>query len=140
MTKILTILLLTLTHLSFSQKNENSEEKVTEIEYASNHTLSLINLISTPEKYHGKKVQVIGYLNLEFEGNGLYLHKEDYEYSIYSNGFWVSFDKNTIQKIVDEKLNNEYVLLVGVFNMNKRGHMGLWSGEIEQINRIIKWN
>jgi len=29
--------------------------------------LSLINLIATPEKYNGKRIQVIGYLHLEFE-------------------------------------------------------------------------
>ncbi len=110
------------------------------IEYASNYTLSLVNLIATPEKYHGKKVQIIGFLNIEFEGNGIYLHKDDYEHGIYSNGFWVSIDQKTEKKISDDKLNKSYVLIEGTFNMEQRGHMGLWSGEIENITRIIKWN
>lgn len=33
--------------------------------------VSLIQLIATPEQYHGKMIEVIGYLNLEFEGNGI---------------------------------------------------------------------
>jgi hypothetical protein len=37
--------------------------------------VSLIQLIATPERYHGKFVEVIGYMNLEFEGNAIYLHK-----------------------------------------------------------------
>ncbi|WP_157724149.1 hypothetical protein [Winogradskyella sediminis] len=135
---------MTLTQISCAQKSEKSEntnadDKI-EVEYASNHTLSLVNLIATPGKYHEKKIQIIGYVNVEFEGNGIYLHKDDYDHGIYSNGFWISIDKNIRQQIADEKMNKSYVLLEGTFNMNQRGHMGLWSGEIENITRIIKWN
>ena len=144
MRNFLILAFLTLTQLSYAQKSEKSDNtntnEETEVEYASNHVLSLVNLIATPEKYHGKKVQIIGYLNIKFEGNGIYLHKDDYEHGIYSNGFWVSIDKNIQQKIADEKINKNYVLLEGTFNMNQRGHMGLWSGAIEQITQIIKWN
>jgi hypothetical protein len=44
--------------------------------------VSLVRLMATPEKYDGKAVQVVGFLRLEFEGNGLYLHQEDYEHGI----------------------------------------------------------
>jgi len=53
--------------------------------------VSLIKLIATPEKYNGKRIQVIGYLHLEFEGNAIYLHKEDEEAGLSKNGFWVNF-------------------------------------------------
>ncbi len=133
-----------MTQICCAQKSEKSEHTNTnnepEMEYASNYTLSLVNLIATPEKYHGKKVQIVGFLNIEFEGNGIYLHKNDYEHGIYSNGFWVSIDQKTGKTISDDKLNKSYVLIEGTFNMEQRGHMGLWSGEIENINRIIKWN
>ena len=135
---------MTLTQLSCAQQSGKSENlstnEETEINYAFNSTVSLVSLIATPEKYHEKKVRIVGYVNIEFEGNGIYLHKDDYKHGIYSNGFWISIDKNIRQKIADEKMNKSYVLLEGIFNMNQRGHMGLWSGEIEQITRIIKWN
>jgi hypothetical protein len=144
MGKYLILAFLTLTQISCAQKSEKSENTNTnnepEMEYTSNHTLSLVNLIATPEKYHGKKVQIIGFLNIEFEGNGIYLHKDDYEHGIYSNGFWVSIDQKTGKTISNNKLNKSYVLIEGAFNMKQRGHMGLWSGEIENITRIIKWN
>lgn len=140
----LVIIILTFTQLSCNEKPKQSHqmntENKSEIEFASNRTISLINLISTPEKYHRKKIRIIGFMNLEFEGNAIYLHKEDYERSIYSNGFWVSIDEPILKKINEEKLNRSYVMIEGVFNMNQRGHMGLWSGEIEHITRIIKWN
>ena len=34
--------------------------------------ISLIRLIATPEKYDGKRIQVIGYLHIEFEGTAIY--------------------------------------------------------------------
>jgi len=144
MRNFLILAILILNQISCAQKSEKSEsantDNDTKVEYASNYTLSLINLISTPEKYNGKKVQIIGYLNVEFEGNGIYLHKDDYEHGIYSNGFWISIDQSIRKKISNEKLNKSYVLIEGTFNMEQRGHMGLWSGEIDNITRIIKWN
>jgi hypothetical protein len=32
-----------------------------------------------------------------------------------------------------------YVLVEGRFNANERGHLGLWSGEIEAVTRIVPW-
>ena len=38
---------------------------------------SLIELIARPELYDGKRVRVIGFVNLQFEGNGLYVSRGD---------------------------------------------------------------
>ena len=93
--------------------------------------ISIINLISTPEQYHGKKVIITGYLNMEFEGNGIYLSKEDYINSIYKNGLWCDID---LEKY--SKFNKKYVVMEGIFNAKMTGHMGLWSGSIENISRV----
>ncbi len=94
-------------------------------------SVSMIHLISNPEQYHGKKVIISGYLNLEFEGNGIYLHKDDYINSIYKNGLWCSIDE-----LKYRKFNKKYVIMEGIFNAEMKGHMGLWSGSIENISRI----
>jgi hypothetical protein len=99
--------------------------------------VSLIQLIANSDKYDGKLVRVIGYLRLEFEGNALYLHQEDYEHSLIKNGIWV----NTTPEIMKNqaKLNNTYVLLEGTFDAKRFGHMGLFSGEIRDIRRADLW-
>ena len=51
--------------------------------------VTLVRLIANPEKFDGKLVRVIGFLRLEFEGNVLYLHREDYENAILGDGIWV---------------------------------------------------
>lgn len=108
--------------------------------YLSDFSGSIINLLATPEKYHNKRVRVIGYLNLEFEGNAIYLHKEDYKKSITVNGLWVTFTDGTWEKIKKYNFNKSYFLVEGTFDMTSFGHMGLWSGTIRDITRIDKWD
>jgi hypothetical protein len=99
--------------------------------------VSMIQLIASPEKYDGKLIRVIGFLRLEFEGDALYYHKEDYEQSISKNAVWV----NTTPEMMKHKdqLNNHYALLEGVFDAKRLGHMGMFSGEISKIGRAITW-
>jgi len=40
--------------------------------------VSLIQLIANPQAYDGKTVRITGFLHLEFEGNAIYLHNEDF--------------------------------------------------------------
>lgn len=100
--------------------------------------VSIVRLIATPEKYHERKVQVVAFINLEFEGDAIYLHKEDYEKGLTNNGFWVTFSSKLDKKEINE-LNKRYVLIEGTFVKDRHGHMGLFSGEIYEITRIIKW-
>lgn len=100
--------------------------------------VSIVRLIATPERYHDRKVQVTGFVNLEFEGEAIYLHKEDYEKGLTKNGFWITFSNKLDRKEIN-KLNKGYVLIEGTFNKDRHGHMGLFGGEIYEITRIIKW-
>ena len=54
-------------------------------------TVSIIRLIGTANDYHDEKVRIKGFLHVEFEGNAIYQHKEDYERGLCKNGLWVSF-------------------------------------------------
>lgn len=101
--------------------------------HAAAESVSMVALIANPEKYEGRQVQIIGFLNLEFEGNAIYLHEQDLEHAICKNGIWVSIDDK------HAGLSGRYVLLEGVFTAKRQGHLGLWSGEIREINRVIAW-
>lgn len=97
--------------------------------------VSLISLIANPEKYYGQKIRAIGYLHLEFEGNGLYLHKEDYDHGIDKNALWVDIDTRAkIQGL--KRYSNHYVLIEGTFDGNSKGHMAMNSGSISNITRV----
>jgi len=97
MKNLLIFLFISFFTISCTQKTEtkknkdlNDEGEFTEIVKFEDYDISMLRLIVTPEKYHNKTVQIIGYLNLEFEGNAIYFHKEDYENGSSRNGMWVS--------------------------------------------------
>ncbi len=98
------------------------------------HSVSIINLIATPEKYNGKTVLVDGFLNLDFEDNALYLHSEDYERALTVNSIIIKVKDDPELK----KLDKKYVIIQGVFRSlgdlrYYRGH-----GYIENIERIAE--
>lgn len=97
--------------------------------------VSIIQLIARPEQFHGKRVRVTGYLWLEFEGNGIYLSESDKTHGVYKNGLWVNFAPGVLDG--RKEYSGRYVLLESTFNAENHGHMGLWSGTIEQITRAL---
>ncbi len=94
-------------------------------------SVSIVNLIASPEKYDGKPVIITGFLALDFEGSAVYLHKEDYENSIYKNGLWCSIDL-----VKYRPLDHKYVCIEAVFDAKGKGHLGLWSGQIKEVRRV----
>jgi hypothetical protein len=103
------------------------------VSYAANKervvNVSIVQLLVAPKKYEGKLVSVRGYVHLEFEGNAIYLHKDDYDHNIKANGLWVNVpqcehpDGSTFQ--------TGYADITGRFTAKFHGHMGLWPGSIQ---------
>ena len=102
--------------------------------------VSLVKLIANPEKYNGKRIQVIGYLHLEFEGNAIYLHEEDFKRRISANSFWVEFSSKLTKKRDLNKFNDKYVIIIGTFNVNEKGHMRMFGGTLDDIVRLDLWD
>src|SRR6266496_3204931 len=102
---------------------------------------SLVELIARPELYDGKRVRVIGFVNFEFEGNALYISKEDWQRGITRNGLWIEAPTRLETDSGPSKVqpNQRYVLLAGTFNAHNPGHLGLWSGAIEHVTRLDPW-
>ncbi len=100
--------------------------------------VSLIQLIANPEKYDGKRVRFIGFLRIEFEGNAIYFHREDYDRGLSRNGIWVDIpsDMKTSEKSASDK---HYVICVGVFRAGRHGHMDMFSGELSDVRRLQVW-
>ena len=98
---------------------------------------SMIELLANPGRFDGKTIEVKGYLRLEFEGNALYLHKEDFDQALSENAVWVNIDKLSTEK--RKVVSDTYVLLVGRFDVRQHGQMGIFGGEIGSITRLEPW-
>ncbi|MES2109406.1 MAG: hypothetical protein V4577_11690 [Bacteroidota bacterium] len=101
--------------------------------------VSMISLIANPNKYKGKKVRLIGYLNLAFESDGLYLHEEDYLHGLTKNALWIEILRDSLAKPSVRKCIKHYVLVEGTFS-ELQGHMSAFSASIENITRLEPWN
>jgi hypothetical protein len=97
--------------------------------------ISLIRLIQSPDEYHLAKVRVIGFATFEFEGKALYINREDYENAITKNAIWLDVELTEAVR----RLNKKHVLVEGLFDKDKLGHLRMYSGTIKNIKRLEEW-
>ena len=97
--------------------------------------VSLIQLIANPQVYDGKTVRIIGFLHLEFEGNVIYLHHEDFRYGLTKNGLWIDLPRDMAQE-QRKAVNDQYVICTARFVAKMHGHMGMNSGELANVTRL----
>jgi hypothetical protein len=112
------------------------------------HPPSLVSVLANPEKYDGKRITVTGFLHVQFEDSGLYLSKEDADYLITENALWVRYSTDAkLDWRCGEKFpstlglsyfDRRYVTLSGTFNMKERGHMGAFSGVLEDVVSVLE--
>lgn len=100
--------------------------------------VSIIQLIATPELFNGKKVRIVGFLRLEFEGSAVYLHREDIENAISQNS--IAIELSDSQEFSWRKLNNQYVVVEGRFSSIAKGHLSMRSGSLQYITRLGDWS
>ena len=101
--------------------------------------VSLIQLIANPQTYGHKRVRITGFLHLEFEGDVIYLHSEDFRFGLTKNALWIDVPKDMTQE-QRKAVNDQYVICTGRFVANMHGHMGLNSGEISDVTRLEVWS
>ena len=106
--------------------NNISCEEITDKGDCSLFGVSIIQLLADPQKYDGKKIRVSGYVHIEDENTGIYLHKEDLTHHLYANGLWIIFLENTF----NPECRDQYAVVEGIFDAKNTGHLGLWNGAI----------
>ena len=106
--------------------------------HTSLENVSIVDLMSAPAKYDGKWIGVTGVLSVEPENNTLYLHKDDYVFAISENAVWLELKYPVKQEW--EKLQSKYVFVIGIFNANQHGHLGVFRGSITNIQEITLRN
>ena len=100
--------------------------------------VSLIRLIANPDAYNNKTIRVVSYLHLEFEGDAIYFHQDDFKHGMYENSVWINLPKD-ISPAQIKALNDKYVLCTARFEARKHGHMGMFSGELSDVVRLEPW-
>jgi hypothetical protein len=97
--------------------------------------VSIISLLATPDKYNGRAVRIIGYLNMEYENDAIYFHEEDYLHKISKNCIGVEIHKQDRQLSHYQSCNKKYVFVEGIFDMNRK-NTGSFDCSIINIKRL----
>lgn len=97
--------------------------------------VSIARLIAHPERYHGKRVAVIGYVRVNDDTPAVYLSKDDGQYAILKNGLQLKTNGRTIKS----KFEKKYCLLIGKFEANRQSQSNYYSGAIKHISKLAVW-
>jgi hypothetical protein len=100
--------------------------------------VSMVQLLSSPERYDGKTVVVFGFLTIGQEDNNLYLGKGDYDNVLLANSIWVDVSREMLARSAE--LNLKYVRIVGVFRLGNAGHHGIAVGGLGSISDCRFWS
>ena len=112
-----------------TQVGEDEEFPRSSTEGGAVRAVSIVKLIVQPEKYDGRRVQVEGFVNLEFEHNVLCLNSS----SSGSECIWVD-----VSGLADPGFRRGRAVIEGTFNGRLRGHFGCCAGTIENISRVSR--
>lgn len=108
-------------------------------DYEGVHQISLIQLIVTPEKFDGKLVSFVAFLDHEFEGNHFYVRREDFERGIMAHALYYDVTPELSKRA--QLLRRRYVIVEGRFVMGrldtKHGHESMTT--LTQITRLDPW-
>ena len=96
--------------------------------------VSLVQLISAPERFRGKLVRFSGFVASEHEGDAAYLYREDYEELLTRNGIWLDWNESVAAK----PEGAAYAIVEGTFDPDSGGHMALYSGTLRRIVRCAR--
>ena len=99
-------------------------------------SISMIALIARPGDFQGKYVAVEGVLSLRFEGHALYLSSDDLSKGRRKNALWVEATADMSSR--RDELEGKTVHLVARFNGQRHGHMGLFSGSLEDVQECSR--
>lgn len=96
-------------------------------------SISVVHLLSRPEKYNNRKVYVFGYLHHKFEDHNLYLSKDDADH-ICSNRISLCYSEKLKAEDTDnnaislERADDQFVHVVGTFKMSPYFDEGSYFG------------
>jgi len=115
-----------------------SYKSVTDKNNSKTIDVSIISVIANPEKYNGKKIRLKGYFTYQFEEHMLYLHKADYDASLYKNALFLFTNKEFLtEQGIDEPYRG-YIVIEGTFTTDKGVFSYANTGALEDITMMYR--
>jgi hypothetical protein len=105
--------------------------------HAETRVVPMNELIAEPQRFDGQTIRVVGFLRLEFEKNGLFLMREDYNNTVTEHALWL--DLKNAQLRSSSKLNHGHVIIEGRFALADKARGGKWGGALTPVSSLRMW-
>ena len=90
---------------------------------------TFLNIINNPDKYHGKEIEIYGYVNFLFEGDSIALDTSNWR-----NRLWIEDIATELLPIKHLQFwNGRRVIMKGTFDRTNRGHLSMFKGAIKNV-------
>jgi hypothetical protein len=99
------------------------------------HQVPLLELLTQPGRWRGRRVAVEGYLHLGPQGGALYLSAEDYRRRNRRRALLTTSAQREVLGSACE-CNDQDVLLIGMYDPSDTGHKGAWGGAVKDIEQV----
>lgn len=96
----------------------------------------MVALVAEPQRYDGKIIRTVGFLCIEFEGDAVYVHEEDFRRGLMKNSMALRLSKSQEQQF--RHLTQTYAIIEGQVYANGL-ESGDWAGAIGNITRLEMW-
>jgi hypothetical protein len=102
--------------------------------------VGMIALLASPEKYNGKIVETVGFLNIGLmrESDNLWLHEEDGQFSLCKNSFALDLSDDQRKKFLP--INHSYVMITGTLHSDGPEGPKMNSGIIVHVTQVDGWS
>ena len=124
----LTILALLVVGSTGVPVTQGTQAQVSELQ-----NVSMVQLLATPERFHGKKIRVVGWRVWALEESVVYLHSEDAEYR--TNRIWLNLDTKAAKQFATAP-NYGHCVIEGEFDAREGNAYSFTPTSIKNITRI----
>ena len=98
--------------------------------------VGMVSLLANSQEYDNKVIRTIGFACLEYEGNAIYLHEEDYRYQNYKNALALRVAEGQLKQF--KSLSLKHVIVEGTMYANGLENSE-YAGAIGNITRFEYW-
>lgn len=102
----------------------------------SSKLVSFLALVANLRAYDGQQIRTMGVLHIREGVSALFLSKEHREYGISQNALSVNFSRAAIDSEALSEVHGKYVIIEGTFDVQEKGHTGLYPAGLTGVNRI----
>ena len=99
--------------------------------------VSIVTLLAQSASHKTQRVQVSGFMVLDFEGERLYLHEEDYQIGLSMNSLYLAL--SPAQKEQYKAMDKHYVTLEAFFH-GRRSPEDDFAGELWDVHEVTVMN